>query len=67
MTKRQLIDVLDEFDDDEEIDFGEVDFVGYFRELEEAESERIEALEERQHATGFYAFQDKMAMMRFER
>lgn len=37
------------------------------RELAEYEVDFIEELEERQHANGFYAFQDTMDMMRFER
>ena len=39
----------------------------YPREAEEYERERIEELEERQHQSGFYAFQDMMEMRRFER
>ena len=38
----------------------------YLREADEYEQERIEELEERQHQSGFYAFQDLMAMRRFE-
>lgn len=37
------------------------------REAAEYEEERIEELEERQHQSGFYAFQDLMEMYRNER
>ena len=37
------------------------------REAEEAKERLIEELEERQHANGFYAFQDLMQMRRNER
>lgn len=37
------------------------------REAAEYEAEQIEELEERQHASGFYPFQDIMETMRFER
>lgn len=37
------------------------------REAAEETAEMIEALEERQHQTGFYAFQDMMDAWRFER
>lgn len=40
---------------------------GYLCEAERYERERIEELEERQHLSGFYAFQDMMEMRRFER
>ena len=35
MTKRQLMEVLDEFDMDEELDINEVEFVAHFREQEQ--------------------------------
>lgn len=31
MTKRQLMEVLDEFDMDEELDMNEIEFVSHFR------------------------------------
>ena len=37
------------------------------REAAEEAAEAIEALEERQHQSGFYAFQDMMDSRRFER
>jgi len=39
----------------------------YMRDCAEAEREMIENLEERQHQSGFYAFQDQMDLRRFER
>ena len=35
MTKKQLIEVLDEFDMDEELDMNEVEFVSHFRRQEQ--------------------------------
>lgn len=35
MTKRELLEVLDEFDMDEELDMNEVDFVRHFRAQEQ--------------------------------
>lgn len=35
MTKRQLINVLDEFEMDEELDMNEIEFVLHFREQEQ--------------------------------
>ena len=35
MTKRQLMEVLDDFDMDEELDMNEVEFVLHFREQEQ--------------------------------
>ncbi len=37
------------------------------REIEDYEKEMIEELEERQHQSGFYAFQDLMDIYKFER
>lgn len=37
------------------------------REIAEYEAEQIEEIEERQHQSGFYAFQDAMEMYRNER
>ena len=39
----------------------------WLRNAEEARNEAIAELEEHQHKTGFYRFQDQMDMMRFER
>ena len=44
------------------------DFVKeYLRDAEQAHNEYIELLEEEQHKSGFYVFQDKMEMWRRER
>ena len=57
MTKSDLINLLEDYDDDDEIDFAEI---------ERQRMEFIEELEERQHQSGFYAFQDMMEMRRRE-
>ncbi len=62
MTKAQLLDILDQYDDEEEVDLMEIE-----RDLAKAHEAFVEELEERQHASGFYAFQDELAMMRYER
>lgn len=62
MTKEELIGLLEDFDDDENIDLNAL-----AREEYEYRQELIEELEERQHQSGFYAFQDQLAMMRLER
>lgn len=62
MTKRDLINIITDLDDDENINLNEL-----AREEAEYRQERIEELEERQHQSGFYAFQDTMAMWRYER
>lgn len=62
MLKAQIMDYIDGYDDNEEISINEM-----LRDIAEAERERIEALEERQHQSGFYAFQDLMDMRRNER
>lgn len=62
MTKEELMEYLEEYDDKDEVDINQI-----LREEEEARRMRIEELEERQHANGFYAFQDMIAMYRYER
>lgn len=62
MTKEELLEILQDYDDDEEIDLNEL-----IRERMEAHERFVEELEERQHQSGFYAFQDKMEMFRRER
>lgn len=62
MTKSELINVLSYYEDDEEIDIAEIERESCLRHVE-----LINELEERQHATGFYAFQDLMDMYRRER
>lgn len=60
MTKQQLMILVDEYEDYEDID-------DVLYELEQRNAELIEELEERQHMSGFYAFQDTMEMWRRER
>ena len=62
LTKAEIERYLRDYDDDEEISLDDL-----VREYEEARRERIEEIEERQHQSGFYAFQDKMEMWRQER
>lgn len=62
MIKEQLIDLLNGYEDDEEIDLNEL-----VRDLEDERERKIEELEERQHDSGFYAFQDAMYNWRMER
>ena len=62
MTKADILYWLKFYDEDEEIDLLELE-----REILRDRAEQIEALEEEQHASGFYAFQDKMDMWRYER
>ena len=62
MTKEHLIELLEGYDDDEEVDLNEL-----MRDVEEERERRIEELEERQHQSGFYTFQDMMDMRRRER
>ena len=65
MTKAELLELLDGVDDDFEIDPWELRRME--REAAEEHERRIEELEERQHQSGFYAFQDRMEMFRRER
>ena len=69
MTKAELLEYIDGLDDDCEIDTYELERIEreIEREKAQARDEYIEMLEERQEASGFYAFQDTMAMWRFER
>lgn len=62
MTKADILYWLKFYDEDEEIDLLELE-----REILRDRAEQIEMLEEEQHASGFYAFQDKMDMWRYER
>lgn len=65
MTKAELIELIDGLDDDEEITAS--DIRQWEREAAEERERFIEDLEERQHESGFYAFQDRMEMFRRER
>ena len=64
MTKAELIELLDQYgyDEDDEVDLNELERI-----RAEERAEFIERIEERQHQTGFYEFQDKMEMYRRER
>lgn len=62
MTKQQIMDYLEGYDNEEDVSINEM-----LRDMAEAERDRIEELEERQHQSGFYAFQDQMALWRYER
>ena len=65
MTKAELVKLLDGVDDDYELDPWEIRRLE--REAAEERERRIEELEERQHESGFYAFQDQMWNWRNER
>lgn len=64
MTKAELIELLDRYgyDEDDEVDLNELE-----RARAEERAELVERIEERQHDSGFYAFQDTMEMYRRER
>ena len=62
MTKQELLDIISEYDENDEIDLAEI-----LREQEERRQALIEEIEERQHNSGFYAFQDTLDMYRRER
>lgn len=62
MTKEWLQAYLEDLEDDEEINLNEI-----ARDYYEGRERYIEELEEEQHASGFYAFQDKLEMYRRER
>ena len=62
ITKERLLALTDGLEANDEVDLNEL-----LREASEAESDRVEALEERQEVSGFYAFQDTMWNMRNER
>lgn len=62
MTKQELLEIISEYDEHDEIDLAEI-----LREQEERRQALIEEIEERQHNSGFYAFQDTLDMYRRER
>lgn len=62
MTKSDLLNMLDAYDEDDEVDLNEL-----AQARAEERAEFIERIEERQHMSGFYAFQDKLEMCRRER
>lgn len=65
MTKSELIELLEDIDDDEEVTPS--DIRKWEREAAEERERFIDELEERQHQSGFYAFQDRLEMYRRER
>lgn len=65
MTKQELIELLDGYEDGETIDMYELSRI--MQEREEARQRWIEEREEEQHNSGFYTFQDTMDMYRRER
>lgn len=65
MTKEQLMEFLARYEDDEVID--EYELADYMQSIAEARERFIEEVEERQHASGLYAFQDTLEMYRRER
>ena len=62
MTKEELLRLMDGLDDDDEVDIPRL-----LRERAEAHEALVEEIEERQHQSGFYAFQDRLEMYRRER
>lgn len=65
MTKEQLLNFLEGYEDDEEIDLYELNRL--IQEQAEEHERWLEEREEEQHASGFYAFQDTLEMYRRER
>ena len=62
MTKEWLMDYLEDLEDGEEVNMNQI-----IRDYEEGHARYIEELEEEQHASGFYAFQDLLDMYHRER
>lgn len=60
MTKAEFLEYADLYDDNTDIN-------QIMRDIAEERAAQIEELEEEQHRNGFYAFQDKMALWRYER
>lgn len=65
MTKKQMMEFLAQYEDGDVID--EYELADYMRSIDAARERFIEEVEERQHASGFYAFQDTLDMYRRER
>lgn len=65
MTKEMLMEFLEGYEDDEQV--CEQDLARFYQDVADAQERMIEEIEERQHASGFYAFQDSLDMMRRER
>jgi len=64
MTRAELIEMCDRYgiEEDDEVDLNKLE-----RMRAEERAEFIERIEERQHDSGFYAFQDTMEIYRRER
>jgi len=64
MTRAELIELCDRYgiEKDDEVDMNDL-----AQARAEERAEFIERIEERQHMSGFYAFQDKLEMCRRER
>lgn len=62
MTKQELLQIISEYGEYDEIDLAEI-----MREQEERRQALIEEIEEWQHNSGFYVFQDTIEMYRRER
>lgn len=65
MTKEQMLDFLERYEDDEVID--EYELARYQQFIAEAHECFIKELEKRQHASGFYVQQDIIEMYCRER
>lgn len=62
MTKKELLNILDAYEECEEININEI-----MREYSEYCESIVEELEERQHQSGFYSFQDLIYLRYRER
>ena len=64
MTRAELIELCDRYgiEEDDEVDLNDLECL-----MAEEREELIERIEERQHNSGFYVFQDTMEMYRRER
>ena len=65
MTKEQMLEFLEQYEDGDIID--EYELARYQQSITEARERFVEELEERQYASGFYAQQDVIEMYRRER
>lgn len=65
MTKSELVELLEYFDDDDVVD--EYTLGRLMRDLYDGYEERVEMLEERQEKSGMYVQQDLIEMYRMER
>lgn len=65
MTKEMLMEFLEGYEDGEQV--CEQDLARFYQDVADAQERMVEEIEERQYASGFYAFQDSLDMMRRER